>query len=133
MGNPGPTWHVKSTGVFFGDGNTAIVLQNDDGSVALWDMSGTSVLSAGLVGNPGPTWHIEGTGNFFGNDNTAILFQNDDGSVALWDMSGTNVLSAGLVGTPGRLGISRARALSSATVTPTSSFRTTTGRSRCGT
>ena len=34
---------------FFADGNTAIVLQNNDGSVALWDMSGTTILAAGLV------------------------------------------------------------------------------------
>ncbi len=46
---------------FFGDRNTDIVLQNNDGSVALWDVNGTTVLGAGLVANPGPTWHIEGT------------------------------------------------------------------------
>jgi hypothetical protein len=87
---------------FFGDGNTAIVLQNDNGSVALWDMSGTTVVGGGLVANPGPGWHIKGTGVFFGaTGNTSILFQNDDGSVALWDMSGINVIGGGLVANPG--------------------------------
>ena len=119
---------------FFGDGSTAIVLQNNDGSVALWDMNGTAVVGGGLVANPGPTWHVKGTGVFFGGGgNTAIVLQNNDGSVALWDMIGTTIVGGGLVGTQGRPGTSRARATFSATVTPTSSFRTTTGRSRCGT
>ena len=96
--NPGPTWHVKGTGVFFGGGNTDIVFQNDDGSVALWDMSGTTILGAGLVAlNPGPTWHIEDTGDFFHDGNTDIVLQNNDGVVALWDMSGTNIIGGGLV------------------------------------
>ncbi len=182
VANPGPTWHVKGTGVFFADGNTGIVLQNDDGSVALWDMSGTSIIGGGLVANPGPTWHIEGTGNFFGDGNNAILFQNDDGSVALWDMNGTSIVGGGLVAEPRadlahqghgqflrrrshrhplserqRVGRAvgherhqhyRRRSCGvnpgptwhikgtgdfSATVTPTSPFKTTMGRSRCGT
>ena len=184
VANPGPTWHVKGTGVFFGDGNTAIVLQNNNGSVALWDMSGTTIVGGGGVANipgptwhiegtgdffgdghtghplaerrwigravgherhhhyrrrscgvnPGPTWHIKGTGDFFGDGHTDILWQNDDGSVALWDMSGINIVGGGLVASaPGRHGTSKARAITSATVTPTSPFRTTMGRSRCGT
>ena len=48
--NPGPGWQIKGTGNFFGDGNTDLVFQNTDGSVALWDMSGTNILGGGLVG-----------------------------------------------------------------------------------
>ena len=41
---------------FFGDDNTDLVFQNSDGAVALWDMSGASILGAGVVAvNPGPT------------------------------------------------------------------------------
>jgi hypothetical protein len=86
---------------FFGDGSSSIVMQNADGSVVLWDMSGTTIVNAGNVGNPGPTWHVEGTGVFFGDGNTAIIMQNDDGSVVLWDMSGPTIINAGLVGAPG--------------------------------
>ena len=43
VGDPGPTWHVKGTGDFFGDGNSDLVMQNTDGSVVLWDMSGTTL------------------------------------------------------------------------------------------
>ena len=49
MANPGPGWQIKGTGDFFGDGNTDIVFQNTDGSVALWDMNGLSVVGGGLV------------------------------------------------------------------------------------
>ena len=40
------------------------VFQNDNGSVALWNMSGTNIVGGGLVASePGPTWHIKGTGD----------------------------------------------------------------------
>jgi hypothetical protein len=79
-----------------------LLLQNTTGSVAIWDMNGTTIAAGGLVGsNPGPTWHIKGTGNFFNDGNAAILLQNDDGSVALWDTSGTSVIGGGVVADPG--------------------------------
>ena len=101
MGNPGPTWQVKGTGDFFSDGNTDLVMQNTDGSVVLWDMSGSHIVNAGNVGNPGPTWHVKGTGGFFGDGNTDLVMQNADGSVVLWDMSGSHIINAGNVGNPG--------------------------------
>ena len=53
-GEPGPTWHIKGTGC----DNTDIVFQNDNGSVALWQMSGTNVIGGGVVGNPGTGWNV---------------------------------------------------------------------------
>ena len=101
LGNPGPTWHVEGTGDFFGSDSSGIVMQNDDGSVALWDVSGTHVINAGLLNGPEPAWHVKGTGDFFGDGNTDVVMQNDDGSVVLWDVSGTKIINAGLVGDPG--------------------------------
>jgi hypothetical protein len=88
---------------FFGDGNSSIVLQNTNGSVALWDMSGTTVVTGGLVAsNPGPTWQVKGTGNFQGATGDAgILLQNTDETVAVWDMSGTTIVGGGVIGDPG--------------------------------
>ena len=64
--NPGSTWHIEGTGNFYGDGNDSILFQNDDGSVALWKMSGT-VVGGGYCScrTPDRAWHIKGTGNFF--------------------------------------------------------------------
>ncbi|MFZ0019080.1 MAG: hypothetical protein WAL10_17260, partial [Acetobacteraceae bacterium] len=79
-----------------------LLFQNTTGSVAIWDMNGTTIAAGGLVGsNPGPTWHIKGTGNFFNDGNAALLLQNDDGSVALWDTSGTSVIGGGVAADPG--------------------------------
>ena len=57
--NPGPTWHIKGTGDFNNDGHTDIAFQNDDGTVAIWEMSGTNVIGGGaVVNNPGTAWTL---------------------------------------------------------------------------
>jgi hypothetical protein len=147
---------------FFGDGNTDILFQNNDGSVALWDVNGTAVIGGGLVSlNPGPTWHVEaaaggiaitpGSGSF--TDAAGNVFTiSAAGGVA--EMNGSPIPGGGgtakLVyynghvygedATTGSWSIffndnsfGSAAALSSATVTPPSSCRTTTGRSHSGT
>ena len=90
-----------ASGMFSPNGGDAdwLVLQNTSGPLALWQMSGTTIVGGGLVGNnPGPTWHVEGTGHFlFGDGNTDVLWQNDDGSVAVWGIDGITVRGGGLV------------------------------------
>lgn len=99
--NPGPTWQIVGTGDFNGDHQSDIVLQNQDGSVAIWDMNGTTVAGAGLVmtgtavANPGPDWRVAGTGDFYGDGKTDILLQNNNGSVAIWEVNGTTITQAG--------------------------------------
>ena len=66
LGNPGPTWQIKGTGDFNGDGKSDILWQNNDGTAGLWMMNGAAVTSEVALGNLGPTWHIEGTGDFSG-------------------------------------------------------------------
>ena len=80
-----------------------ILLQNDNGSVAIWEMSGTTIFQSGVVAsNPGTTWHIKGTGDFYGDGHADILWQNDNGSVAIWEMNGTTISRSGVVaGNPG--------------------------------
>jgi hypothetical protein len=38
--NPGPTWHVKASADFDGDGKSDILWQGDDGTAAMWLMDG---------------------------------------------------------------------------------------------
>ena len=38
--NPGPSWHVKGTGDFNGDGKADILWQNNNGTPAIWLMDG---------------------------------------------------------------------------------------------
>ena len=61
LANPGPTWHIKATGDFNGDGKSDILWQNDDGTPAIWEMSGTTLIGGAGLANPGPTWHTIGT------------------------------------------------------------------------
>ncbi|MGA9014775.1 MAG: WD40 repeat domain-containing protein [Acetobacteraceae bacterium] len=95
------SWSRSVAPGLFGGGSSAIVLQNNDGSVALWNMSGTAVVGGGLVANPGPTWHVKGTNVFFTGGSSGIVLQNDDGSVALWEMNGISIVGGGLVANPG--------------------------------
>ena len=77
--NPGPSWQIKATGDFNGDGKSDILWQNTDGTPAIWLMNGTNPIGAAVVGasNPGPSWHVEGTGDFNGDGKSDILWQND--------------------------------------------------------
>ena len=103
--NPGPAWQIKGVADFNGDHKSDIVLQNQDGSVAIWNMTGTTVASAGIVvtsgtnvANPGPTWRVAGTGDFYGDGKSDVLLQNQDGSVAIWEIgNGDTIAQAGLV------------------------------------
>jgi hypothetical protein len=56
--DPGPTWHIKATGDFNFDGHTDIAFQNDNGTVAIWDMNGTNIIGGGVVTNPGTAWGV---------------------------------------------------------------------------
>ena len=106
--NPGPTWHIVGTGDFYNDGATDILLQNDNGSAAIWEINKTTIVQAGIVtnsdgstANPGPPWHIVGTGDFNNNGRTGIVLQSDSGDVAEWQLSRTTIVGAAVLASPG--------------------------------
>ena len=101
LGNPGPSWHIKASGDFNGDGNPDLLWQNDDGSAAIWETNGAGVIGSGGLANPGPSWHIIGVGDFNHDGRSDILWQNDSGEAAIWEMDGTNVIGAASLGNPG--------------------------------
>src|SRR5262249_35865226 len=61
-----------------------ILWQNDNGSLALWQMIGTTVSAIHALPNPGPTWHVVGDNDFNGDGDDDILFQNNNGALAIW-------------------------------------------------
>ena len=61
IANPGPAWHVVGTGDFNSDGKTDLVLQNNSGAIAVWDMNGSTISQSGVLANPGPTWSVVGS------------------------------------------------------------------------
>ena len=89
--NPGPSWQIKGTGDFNGDGKSDILWQDQDGTAAVWLMDGTNATFVGAIGhNPGPTWQIKGTGDFNGDGKSDITWQHDSGTPAVWLMDGTD-------------------------------------------
>jgi hypothetical protein len=54
-------WSVELTGDYNGDGMSDILWQDTSHNVAIWEMSGTTVLNANssLVGNVPSPWSIQ--------------------------------------------------------------------------
>jgi hypothetical protein len=78
---------------FNGDGKSDILWRNSDGTVGLWLMNGTQVVSTTSFGILPTSWTIVGTGDFNGDGKTDILWRNADGTVGLWLMNGAQILS----------------------------------------
>src|SRR5262249_17066452 len=88
-----PDWHVKAAAEFdvpAVDSADDILWQNDNGALALWRMSGTTVSAIHALGNPGPAWHVVGDNDFNGDRADDILFRHDDGSLAIWGFTTSN-------------------------------------------
>jgi hypothetical protein len=63
--NPGTNWQVVGTGALTNGGTSDIVLQDSNGAVAVWEMSGATITQATIVANPGTSWGvIDGTMRF---------------------------------------------------------------------
>ena len=84
-----------------GGNSPDILFQNDNGNVAIWQMSGTSLTGSAVIADPGPNWQTIGTGDFNGDGHADILLQRNDGSVAVWETNGTSVTSSAVVADPG--------------------------------
>jgi hypothetical protein len=98
--NPGPTWHVLGVGNLTEAGTgttdapgTDLVLQNDNGNIAIWQLAvvGNQVVRDGAnpagfnLGNPGAGWHVVGVRDMDADGRADILLQNDNGAAAVWD------------------------------------------------
>ena len=94
--NPGPSWHVKGTGDFNGDGKSDILWQSDTARRDLADGRHQPRFRRRRPVNPGPTWQIKGSGDFNGDGKSDILWQGEDGTPAIWLMDGTNRLFGGI-------------------------------------
>jgi VCBS repeat-containing protein len=87
---------IKHAGDFDGDGKSEILWRNNDGSVAIWQLDGTSdftITSAPIIGSTASApkdWKIADTGDFDGDGKSEILWRNNDGSVAIWKLDGTS-------------------------------------------
>jgi hypothetical protein len=95
-------WHVAAAADFTNNGDSDIVLQNDNGTPQIWLMNGTSVTSKVTLANAGEEWHVIAAADFSNDGNPDLLFQNDDtGAMQIWEMNGTSVVTKAVVGNPG--------------------------------
>ena len=87
-------WKAVGTGDFNGDGQPDILLQNTDGTLAVWYMNGVTLLSGEYLtpSNPGANWRVMGITDQNGDGKPDLLFQNSsDGSLAIWYMNGSKI------------------------------------------
>jgi hypothetical protein len=84
---------TKDTSDLNADGQSDVVLQATDGSVAAWIMNGSTLVSGVYISNqPVSGWAIRGVGDFNGDGATDLLWQATDGRLAVWYLSGTTII-----------------------------------------
>jgi len=90
-----PSWVMKATGDFNGDGNADILWQqNGTGSLLCWLMDGTTKIGEHtlLPGNIPTMWQMVGTADFDRDGQVDIVWQNSQtGDVYVWYMDGTSM------------------------------------------
>jgi hypothetical protein len=84
-----PSWHAVSTGEF--NGQAEIAWQNNNGTVGIWLMNGTTPVAESALSNPGAGWQLLSIDHFTPNGQADLLFQNTNGAMMLWEMNGTSV------------------------------------------
>ena len=101
--NPGAGWHARFMGDFNGDNRADLLLQNDNGAVAIWTFGGsqgTTVVGAFNVAgtqNNGAAWHVVAVQDQNGDGRADIVWQHDNGASAVWEnfvASGANAVFA---------------------------------------
>ena len=99
--NPGPAWQLEGTGDVNGDGKSDLVFQNTgNGEVAVWEMSGASLLGSAVVDLPGTDWKVKSIGDYSGNGLSDILMQNSStGALEMLFMNGLTVSSTEVLST----------------------------------
>ena len=94
-----PGWAVKAIGDLNGDAMDDLVLQNADGAVAIWALSGTEVLATAVPTAPGAEWRLVGAGDLNGDAKSDLVFQsNITNTVVGWLMNGATILEASFIG-----------------------------------
>jgi hypothetical protein len=90
-----PGWRAAASYDFDRNGASDILLQHDDGRLAIWLMNGVRLASGEFVNPPRPNdrgWRAVGAADLDRDGRGDILFQHDDGSLAAWYMKGAELV-----------------------------------------
>lgn len=93
-------WRVVTVEDFNEDGNPDIVLQHDEGWLAIWYMDGIHLETAEFLqpNHPGDAkWTVVGSGDFNTDGKPDLAFQHQDGTLALWYLDGTRLTQSTLL------------------------------------
>jgi probable HAF family extracellular repeat protein len=100
---PDASWTIAGTADFNGDGKSDILWRQSSGTLALWQMNGSSITSSNAVtyqGNtvaPDASWSVAAVADFNGDAKTDLLWRNTNGALALWQMNGASLSSSSAV------------------------------------
>jgi hypothetical protein len=101
VGTPDPSFRVRTSGDYDGDGRADTVLQNANGDVALWLMGGNAIRTGALIATPGSNWRPVASGDLNGDGRSDIILQNQaSGDIAVWLMNGFKVTGK-VISSPG--------------------------------
>jgi hypothetical protein len=84
---------------FGGDYFSDLLLRNDTGSLALWQMNGAQIVNSSDLGNVPISSQISGLADFNGDDKSDILWRNGSGDLELWLMNGAQTAGTFNLGT----------------------------------
>ena len=79
------------------DHNSDLIWQNDNGSIALWEMNNNNHVGGGPIGNLPAGWNIAGIGDFNADGNSDLLIQSNNGALSIWEMNGNAQIGGGAV------------------------------------
>jgi ELWxxDGT repeat protein len=104
---PDASWNVAGVGDFNANGSSDILWRSTNGSLAEWDMNGSTILSSnsvtfnGAAVNVDASWSVAGVGDFNGDNRRDVLWRNSDGTLADWAMNGNVITSSGVLSAGG--------------------------------
>jgi hypothetical protein len=78
------------------DGQTDIVLQNDQGGILVWLMNGTTRRSESPLSTDA-NWRVAAIGDLDGDGKADFVFQHKNGDLAMWKMDGVKLVKASLL------------------------------------
>lgn len=93
-------YRIAASGDFNNDGKEDLLLQHTDGTLAVWFMDGTKLVSGRLLNPASPgdrNWRVVAAADFNQDGKVDLVFQHTDGTLAMWFLDGLNLISASLV------------------------------------